>query len=331
MSLLKQNVSGFTTPTKKVRSSVEYNGMELVVPILLKYNVTNFHELVEKIQHMRENMDTYAKTIILNEPSDFEKYVEDIQKKEKIIIKSNYITKFKELIKTHSKFESNNITSIYISGKTNKHAKIAELNKNIKKIEAKSDIYVEFVNGEICGVSIKQSKDATKSNYSVHKILGQILGQEFETNLNNTKIKYLNDNGILNFDKNERAKVNKLFYSQNKNNLYWEQLREIFANKNAEISKKLVELLYCSNITSYDIYEYDGDSFEKMNHSNDCFTNSNISFEEYKPYYFDKKGKERHAAKMFCRLIVDDKIYRVEIRWKGNIYNSSPQFQIHNE
>jgi len=330
MSLLKQNVSSITTPTKKVRCSVEYNGMELVVPILLKYNVNNFHELVEKIQHMRENMDTYATTIILNEITDFEKYVEDIQKKEKIIIKSNYITKFKELIKKRTEFESKNITSIYISGKTNKHAKIAELNKNIKKIEAKSDIYVEFVDGKICGISIKQSKDATKSNYSVHKIIGQMLGHDFETNLNNTKIKYLNDNGILKFDKNERAKVNKLFYSQNKNNLYWEQLREIFANKNAEISKKLVELLYCSNI-NYDIYEYDGNSFEKMNHSHDCFVNSNISFEEYKPYYFDKKGKERRAAKMFCRLIVDDKTYRVEIRWKGNIYNSSPQFQIHNE
>jgi hypothetical protein len=304
--------------------------MELVVPILLKYDVNNFAELVEKIQHMRENMDVYASVIVLNEPTDFEKYVEDIQKKEKIINKSNYITKFKELIKNRPKFETNNIKTIYVSGKTNKHAKIAELNKNIKKIEAKSDIYVEFANDKICGVSIKQSKDATKSNYSVHKILGQMLGKEFETNLNNTKSKYLNDNGIMKFDKNERAKVNKLFYSQNKNNLYWEQLREIFANKNAEISKKLVELLYCSN-SNYDVFEYDGDSFEKMNHSYDCFINSNISFEEYKPYYFDKKGKERNAAKMFCRLSIDDKTYRVEIRWKGNIYNSSPQFQIHNE
>jgi hypothetical protein len=317
-----------TTP--KIRSSVEYNGMELLVPILLKYDVNNFQELVEKIQHMRENMDIYASVIVLNEPSDFEKYVEDIQKKEKIIIKSNYISKFKDLIKNITEFESTNINSIYISGKTNKHAKIAELNKNIKKIEAKSDIYVEFVDGKICGVSIKQSKDATKSNYSVHKILGQILGKEFENNLNNTKSKYLNDNGILKFDKNERTKVNKLFYSQNKNNLYWEQLRDIFAIQNGEISKKLVELLYCSNI-DYDIYEYDGDSFEKMNHSQDCFINSNISFEEHKPYYFDKKGKERNAAKMFYRLIVDDKTYRVEIRWKGNIYNSSPQFQIHND
>jgi len=330
MSTIEQNIQMLPTPSKKVRSSVEYNGMELVVPILLKYNVNNFQELIEKIQHMRENIDTYLSVIVLNEPTDFEKYVEDIQKKEKIINKSNYINKFKEIIKNRPDFESDNIKSIYISGKTNKHAKIAELNKNIKKIEAKSDIYIEFLDGKICGVSIKQSKDATKSNYSVHKILGQILGKEFETKLNNIKSKYLNDNGIMKFDKNERAKVNKLFYSQNKNNAYWEQLREIFANKNAEISKKLVELLYCSNI-DYDVFEYDGDSFEKMNHSQDCFNNSIISFEEYKSYYFDKKGKERNAAKMFCRLIVYDKTYRVEIRWKGNIYNSSPQFQIHNE
>jgi len=316
------------TPSKKVRSSVEYNGMELVVPILLKYDVNNFQELIEKIQHMRENMDMYSSVIVLNESSDFEKYVEDIQKKEKIINKSNYITKFKEIIKNRPDFESDNIKSIYISGKTNKHAKIAELNKNIKKKEAKSDIYVEFLDGKISGVSIKQSKEATKSNYSIQTIFGEILGKEYQTNLNNTKKKYLNDNGIFKFDKKDRPKMNNLFYPQTQNNLYWDKVREIFANKNTEISKKLVDLLYCSNV-NYDIFEYDGNSFEKLNKSHDCLVNSNISFEEYKPYYLKLNGKERQAAKMFCRLIVDEKTYRVEIRFKGDIYNSSPQFQIH--
>jgi hypothetical protein len=314
----------------KMRTSVEYNGMELVVPILLKYEeVNNFQDLLQKIQQIKENMETYSSIIVLNEQTDFEKYVEDIQKKEKIIIKSNYITKFRELIKNSSNFNSNNIKCIYISGKINKHQKIEELNKNLKKIETKSDIYVEFINGQICGVSIKQSKDATKSNYSVHKLLGQILGQDYEVNLNNIKKKYLNDNGIVNFDKNERVKVNKLFYSQNKNNIYWEELRETFISKESDISKKLVELLYCSNI-NYDVYEYDGETFEKMNNLNKN-TFSLIQFKEHQPYYFDTKGKERNAAKMFYRLSINDKNYRVEIRWKGNIYNSSPQFQIHNE
>ncbi len=309
----------------KNRSSVEFNGMELIIPILLKCEDVNcYQDLTVKLNHMRENSNLYDSVIILNNPHDFDKYVEDIQKKEKIIVKSNYISNFKKNIINFNKFNPNNINCIYISGKINRHSKIEELNKNLKKIETKSDIYVEFVNGEICGISIKQSVDATKSNYSVHKILGP----EYDSVLTNTKKQFLNQNGITCFNKSERDKVNRLFYSQNKNNLYWEQLREIFIYKNNEISKKLVELLYCSNI-NYDLYEYDGNAFEKINKNINEF--NNVSFEEYKPYYLDKKGKERNAAKMFYRLIVGEKIYRVEIRWKGNIYNSAPQFQIHNE
>ena len=48
-------------------------------------------------------------------------------------------------------------------------------------------------------------------------------------------------------------------------------------------------------------------------------------------YYLNKKGVERNAAKMFYQLIVDQKKFRVEIRWKGNIHTSSPQFQIYED
>jgi hypothetical protein len=32
---------------------------------------------------------------------------------------------------------------------------------------------------------------------------------------------------------------------------------------------------------------------------------------------------------LFYKLTCDEKNYRVEVRWKGNIHNASPQFQIH--
>ena len=82
--------------------------------------------------------------------------------------------------------------------------------------------------------------------------------------------------------------------------------------------------MFCFNI-HYDIYEYNGINFSKINNNN-C---SKITLEEYLPYYLTKNGKERAAAKLFYRLKVDDKIYKVELRWKGNVFNSSPQFQIH--
>ena len=48
------------------------------------------------------------------------------------------------------------------------------------------------------------------------------------------------------------------------------------------------------------------------------------------PYYYKKSGEKRDATKLFYRLTCRDKIYRVEVRWKGNLY-VSPQFQIHEE
>ena len=74
------------------------------------------------------------------------------------------------------------------------------------------------------------------------------------------------------------------------------------------------------------MYEFDGTLFVKFNKNIDFSTGT---FEEYFPYYLNKNGEERQTAKLFYRLTVGDSIYKVEIRWKGNIYNASPQFQIH--
>jgi hypothetical protein len=47
---------------------------------------------------------------------------------------------------------------------------------------------------------------------------------------------------------------------------------------------------------------------------------------DYQSYsYKDKNGNQRKCAKMFYKLMVNNDIYRVEIRWKGN-FSASPQF-----
>jgi hypothetical protein len=76
------------------------------------------------------------------------------------------------------------------------------------------------------------------------------------------------------------------------------------------------------------MYEYDGETFYSLNKQVEL---SEVTFEEYTPYYFDSKSNQRKAAKLFYRLSIGEKNYRVEVRWKGNIHNSSPQFQIHEE
>jgi hypothetical protein len=95
--------------------------------------------------------------------------------------------------------------------------------------------------------------------------------------------------------------------------------------KQRKIVEKLIQLLYSLNV-NYEMYEFDGHQLKKLNENVDV---SSAIFEEYPPYYLTKCGKERETAKLFYRLSVGEHKYRVEIRWKGNIYDASQQFQIH--
>lgn len=307
-------------PEKKKRATVEYNGMEFVLAIIYLFDdVNSYTNLCAKIEDMRANPAQYASIIRFNDPVEFEHYVLDITKKHAIV--TEYITNFR----ASNTLPKVPIKCIYISGKTNKHTKINELNKGCDKKAAKADIYIEYVDESkpIDGISAKQSSDATKSNYSVHKMLGKDLDKDLTT----VKKDYLKGNGFTSFDKAQRSDVNKLFYPQNKTNPYWLRIREEIIKNYETILTQLLQALYCANV-NYDIYEFDGTSFIKLNKVIDMTT---ATFEEHMPYYFDKSGAEREAAKLFYRLTVGEKIYRVEIRWKGNVYNAAPQFQIHND
>ena len=308
--------------TKKQRKSVEYNGMELIAALILKYNdINNFDELTAKITSMMQDKTTYESVILFNGPADFEKYAEDISVKQAIA--NRFILHLKESLKKYPIFCVENIAKVYISGKINKHQKIQALNANINNLEAKSDIYVELADDAIVGFSIKQSKCATKTNYSVQKILGV----EEDKFLTNIKKQYLKSNGIACFDKLEREKVNKLFYFQNKDNPYWIELKKTIEIHKMKIISLLVQSLFCSNVL-YDVYEFNGEQLIRLNQTIGA---NDVSFKEHLPYYYCKMGSERETAKLFYRLKIEKKVFRVEIRWKGNIYNSSPQFQLHEE
>lgn len=57
--------------------------------------------------------------------------------------------------------------------KKNTHREINNLNNEYDKLETKSDIYIKLKNEKFIGISVKQNKSATKSNYSVQKMLGK--------------------------------------------------------------------------------------------------------------------------------------------------------------
>lgn len=311
-----------TTNMNTKRASVEFNGMELVAAYLfLDKTIKNYTEFTHRIsEDLTKNNDLLESIIKFNKLGDLIYYMVDISKKR--LITDKFISNFREVV-LPEEFHPDNIACIFISGKINTHPEITELNKDVNKLEAKGDIYIQLQNSQIIGVSIKQSIDATKSNYSVQKMLGQ----ECNVQLTSIKKNYLLDNGFSHFDKLQRDAVNKLFYPQIKNNPYWLEMKKMILMQNADISKKLVESLYCSNL-KYDMYEFDGLHFTKLNTVIDSVQ---ITFEEHLPYYLDKKGKERETAKLFYRLTIHEKIFRVEVRWKGNVYSASPQFQMHED
>jgi hypothetical protein len=304
------------TMIKIKRASVENNGMELVVAFLLANpNINSKDELIVNM----ENEEKYSK-IKFNKPEDLNKYKKDILKKTNIL--NYYIYNFRKNMQEPLLF-SDNIQCIFIAGKKNTHTELNSLNKNIEKKALKSDLYVKLINNKIIGISVKQSVDATKSNYSVQKMLGKTISKY----LTNEKRKYLKENGITCFNKEQREIVNKLFYPTNKLNPYWNKLKEELKIHNEQILNDLVKLLFCLSVP-YEVYEYNGFNFTKLNSVIDL---SNASFEEHLPYYNTELDTEREAAKLFYRLVLGEKIFRVEIRWKGNIYGPSPQFQIHED
>ena len=120
-------------------------------------------------------------------------------------------------------------------------------------MEAKGDVYIEQKNGKCDGLSVKQSKSATKSNYSVQKILGK----ETDKLLTEIKKNYLTEQGFPpKFNELDRDELNKLFKPENKENPYMSKLKEEIEKNKQMICNFLIEKLYCSNV-KYDIYEFD--------------------------------------------------------------------------
>jgi len=75
----------------------------------------------------------------------------------------------------------------------------------------------------------------------------------------------------------------------------------------------------------YKLYEFDGSTLEKL----DVSSGDKTEFYEHSQYYYDDKNRRRKAVKMFYKLVVNDKKYRIEIRFKRKTWCGAPQFQTH--
>ncbi len=124
------------------------------------------------------------------------------------------------------------------------------------------------------GVSVKQNNKCPITNYSVYNFLNND-----RKTLKEIFIGLLKDNNITCITKENRPKINKIFY--NRNNTYFNELARLINENKENIKDELAKFinLYCDKLM-YDTYEFDGNKFIKLNENI-----SSIIFEELQEYY----------------------------------------------
>jgi hypothetical protein len=300
-----------TTKTAKKRKNCDFNAFELIVALILKYDCKNHTDIYTKLA----TPDVVASDIGINKTT-LENFIIDLN--------TRAVKKVNSYIKTfHAKNKEQinlaNIKNVYLSGKG------GEKNE-------KSDILFTMKNDtHQYGISVKQTKDATLSNFSVNVILKSLgvdtvqLDKIKQVLIAKTQCKKVPCE-ISN--KEHRPLIGKILH--NKNNDYWDRLRKIMAvpKINNAISNSILQSVLCVN-TKTIVYEFDGSELNLFVPS--CPKGglmSGAKIVEDLPYYTLKSGKPRRAAKLFYRIFVGDKLkYRCEIRHKGS-FTASPQFML---
>ena len=210
---------------------------------------------------------------------------------------------------------------VYLTGKSFADApEIKALNAGLDRKQVKADVYLKLAEGSFVGVSVKQTEAATKSNYSVEKMFSK----EDAAACVKARRDMLASIGVTTYyDDSKRDEVNALFYDRE--NPYWTLLRTHIETYKTYITKTLVDCLYGAGVP-YPLYEFDGTALVRLS----AVDLAEVTFEEHMPFYMCDDGlTPRKCAKMFYRLVTPRGSYRVEVRWKGDIYGASPQFQIH--
>ena len=296
----------------KKRKSVEYNAYELVFALCLCMSSIETVDDIFNIQY-----DDIVNKLHGCTRDAYQEYIKDLKTRRSTYVKK-YIASLRNKIDNIISYED--VQIVFLEGKVLTSPELIELNNNVNNKQAKADVYVKTKENSYIGFSIKQSSDCTKSNFSVEKI-----AKEFDSNVDLSEIRkrVLKNAGFETFKKEERPKVNALFYPSNENNEYWNAVRKHIIDCNTDIKKQIVSCLYPTDI-SYQLFEFDGEKMVNLKVEID-----NVIFEEHDPFYKNKKGDMRKAAKLFYKLSINNDEFRVEIRWKGTVHTASPQYQIH--
>lgn len=287
---------------------------------------------------------------------NFPKYKADYEKAKETTV----ISYFNHLLQIRrcSGFFSEGIARVILAGKCCKNPEILKLNQGLDRKDSKADIYVVLNNGETVGISIKSTSKDPKTNFSVDSVLSRFVlygngcgghivlsKQENIQILKEVRHNILKKAGLhLTAEEQKKMRenrpelvkyrkaVNALFYVPN---MLFNKYRELFEENEREIIKILIGYIYSLDVP-YPMMEIDDQGIKHLQQNGNNIQYDLCSFREHEPYYLTKTGNRRNCAKMFYQLIVngqhmETEKYRVEIRWKGDIQNASPQFIAYND
>ena len=277
------------------RKRCECNWTEVGLAIVLK-----FKNVLTKEYILKHSNDIVCPNI--------QEYIKDLEHKSRT---NAVIENFLKNANLNNKWVDQ-VKEVYVCGKTTKNIPlISDLNKNIDRKKAKADIFVELINGQIIGFSVKMNVNCPLTNYSIEKLLSS--GED----LKKIKKQLLSEHGFDSFQKSDRSKHNAIFYEDN---IYWENLHsQIVVHKN-EILENIKSCIFPSNLP-YILYEFDG------SHMKDLRSFDTDLIDITRIYPKNKDGTNKNAAKMWHQIVIGDFTFNSEIRWKGNIFYS-PQIMI---
>ena len=161
-----------SSQTKKcTRKNVDYNAYELVFALgLCDFSIDTKEQIME---YSFESASTKLKGCTENA---YAQYKNDVQSR-----KPNDIKKYLKNLHDHiSEVINEEIEHVYLEGKTLTSSELKTLNKNVNNKQAKADVYVKVKSGTFIGFSIKQDEACTKTNFSVEKMLAELISDEMQ-------------------------------------------------------------------------------------------------------------------------------------------------------
>lgn len=296
---------------RQKRKNCDHNAFELCVAMILSNMVLKFDKnSYDDILHA--NKEVYEPVLVGCSVETFKKYQYDLSTRNKDEVQK-WINTFVHKVDTIID-NVNSIQRVYLEGKHIQSDTPKHLNH---QKDTNADVFVEYRSGDeqkFIGISVKQTKGCPLCNLSIEKMCGDKLNEKKRT-LRDLRVSICKNNGINKENyriQRDDGMVNSLFYDAlERTNDYWNSVRTVLEEYNTFFKDSILERLFPLN-SNYPIYSFNGEMFKPL-HRTSSFHSS--LFTEQESYYFLKDGSRCKQAKMFYQLIVEDKRYKVEVRF----------------